>query len=470
MTSGTCTCNTKGFDTGPAIALAIALVLIVLPWPPITHAATSHGKVICTVEPLRSVLPAGKRQTVVIKVTLDAPKPPPNKERPPVNLALALDRSGSMHGDKLERAKEAAIEALGRLSERDWFSLVVYDDTISTVVPAQSAGRTEAIEARIRSIGPGGRTALFGGVSQAAAELRKNLLRGDTHSPDGLKDPVHRLILLSDGLANVGPSTPEDLGRLGASLLKEDISVTTVGVGTDYNEDLMTRLSQKSDGNAYFVETSDDLPRIFAAELGDVLNVAAKDVHLIIECPSGLKPVGIIGREGRIKGRQVEVSLNQLYGGQKKYALIEVQVPERKAGDRLEIASARLTYYDPFANQAQVAVGRADARFTRDEHKIRSSTNVSVQQEFELNRNALAQRRAVSLADQGLNKEAADELARSADRLHKIGEKQNNETLLNKAEETRQQARRIEERGMSKRDRKFLQTDSYQQQNQQMAH
>ena len=91
--------------------------------------------------------------------------------------------------------------------------------------------------------------------------------------------------------------------------------MTTVGVGTDYNEDLMTRLAQNSDGNSYFVESSYDLPRIFATELGDVLSVVARKVQLIIECSDGVRPLTIIGRQGRIRGRAVELYLNQLYPG-----------------------------------------------------------------------------------------------------------------------------------------------------------
>ena len=83
-----------------------------------------------------------------------------------------------------------------------------------------------------------------------------------------------------DGLANVGPASPDDLGRLGASLMKEHISVSTIGLGTDYNEDLMTKLSGQSDGNSYFAETSDDLPGIFTKELGDVLSVVASKVSV----------------------------------------------------------------------------------------------------------------------------------------------------------------------------------------------
>ncbi len=241
-------------------------------------------KVKCIIETDRAILPAGDVQNAIIKITLDAPPAPTNISRPPVNLSIVLDRSGSMSGKKIERAKEAAIEALKRLSEKDIFSLVVYDHAVNTIIPAQRAVNTDMMINRIRAIRSGGSTALFGGVSQGAAEIRKYI--GGNF--------VHRIILLSDGLANVGPDTPADLGRLGAALIKENISVTTIGVGTDYNEDLMARLSQKSDGNIYFVESSYDLPKIFTAELGDVLNVVAKKVKVIIEVPEGIYPIAII--------------------------------------------------------------------------------------------------------------------------------------------------------------------------------
>ncbi len=277
-------------------------------WVTPSEAMVANSLVACRVEIDRDVLPANGPQIAIVKVTLDAPPPPERIERPAVNLSIVLDRSGSMAGQKLEKAKQGAIEALRHLTPQDIFSVGVYDHRVETIVSAQSAGRVEWIENRIRRIHSGGNTALFGGVSQGAAEVRKNLNR----------EYVHRIILLSDGLANVGPSSPEDLGRLGAALIKEDISVTTVGVGMDYNEDLMTSLSQNSDGNAYFVESSRDLPRIFAAELGDVLSVVAKKVQLLIECPEGVRPLSIIGREGRIRGRTVELFMNRLYGSQEK--------------------------------------------------------------------------------------------------------------------------------------------------------
>src|SRR5690606_7337943 len=113
---------------------------------------------------------------------------------------------------------------------------------------------------------------------------------------------VNRVILLSDGLANVGPSSPEELGRLGTALVRDGISVTTIGLGLGFNEDLMTRLARCSDGNTYFVEHSGDLPGIFASELGDVLNVVARQVTIEIEFPSGVRPLNFVGRDGMIRG------------------------------------------------------------------------------------------------------------------------------------------------------------------------
>ncbi|MDY6862291.1 MAG: VWA domain-containing protein [Thermodesulfobacteriota bacterium] len=414
----------------------------------------------CRVDLDRDVLLADNPQNVVVKVTLCAPEQPGNAERPPANLAIVLDRSGSMSGQKLEKAKDAAIFALRRLGPQDIFSVIVYDHNVKTIVPAQSARNVEWIESRIKEIRPGGNTALFGGVSQGASEIRKNLKR----------KYVHRIILLSDGIANVGPSSPEDLGRLGAALLKEDISVTTIGVGTDYNEDLMTNLSQNSDGNTYFVESSMDLPRIFAAELGDTLSVVAKNVHVIIECPDGIKPVRIIGREGRIKGRIVEMSMNQLYGGQEKYALVEVVTSAGKSGEDMEVAIAKVTYENPFTLQKETSKGRAKAMLSKDSLKVEKSVNVSVQRELQFNLDALAQEEAINLSDQGKSAAAIRKLKSSAQKLRSFGIKYNDKEVLDKAEDLEKKADIIKTEGMTKKHRKELRTKSYQIKNQQSSY
>ena len=427
-----------------------------------THFARAEpeqaGRIICRVETDRDVLPAGEPQNVVLKVTLDAPRVLLNTQRPSVNLALVLDRSGSMQGTKIEQAKAAAMESLGRLGIQDMFSLVVYNSSVNTIVPARNPQHVQGIINTIRQINANGNTALFGGVSQGAAEIRKNI--GNEF--------VHRIVLLSDGLANVGPSTPEDLGRLGAALLKENISVTTVGVGTDYNEDLMARLSQKSDGNTYFVESGYDLPRIFTQELGDVLNVVAKKVKLTVTLMDNVTPLGIVGREGRIKGNTIELYMNQLYGGQEKYALIEVSIPESKSGSKIKIARADVDYENPFNLKQERATGDSYAVFSSDLEKIAKSSNIDVVREYQLNLKALAQEKAIELSDKGKKKEAVEELIKSAVKLKKIGSRYEDEKLLNEADDIETQARMIEDEGMSKKSRKLLRTKSFQMKNQQL--
>ncbi len=423
----------------------------------VSPAAT--GKVQTRVEMDRGMLPADRAQTAVVKVTLDAPEPVQRARRPSVNLCIVLDRSGSMAGQKLAKAKEAAIEALRRLDREDIFAVVVYDHNVQTVVPAQKARHVERIEAMIQSIRSGGNTALFGGVSQGAAQVRKNLSG----------DYVHRLILLSDGIANTGPSSPEDLGRLGAALLKENISVTTVGVGMDYNEDLMTRLSERSDGNTYFVESSQDLPRIFAAELGDVLNVVARNVKVVIECPGKVKPLRIIGRDGRIRGRQVELGLNQLYGNQEKYVLVELELPPGKEGRKMEVARVNVTYEDPVTKRFETASARGVAGFSRDRRVVEKSANVGVQKEVELNYSAIAQEQAIDFADEGQTDAAARELKKSAVKLKAFGTRHQDTEMLEKAEEMEGRAAEIRKKGMTPKSRKIMRTDSYQMKYQQKS-
>jgi Ca-activated chloride channel family protein len=332
---------------------------------------------------------AGQKQTAIVKETLDAPVAPQASERPPVNLTIVLDRSGSMSGDKIARARDAAIAALRLLGPRELFSLVTYDHEVNTVVPAQSAANAEWIEARIRSIQSGGNTALFAGVSQGASEIRKNI--------DG--EYIHRILLLSDGRANKGPSSPADLGRLGTALRKEGISVSTIGVGTDYNEDLMTQMAQNSDGNTYFVESSADLPRIFGRELGDVLTVVASKVSIEIEFPKDVRPIRFIGRDGRLGANSAQLYLNQLYGGQEKYALIEVELPESSESKVLDVARARCSYQDMIANRPATSEGNTQITFSKHPEAVQKGLNIAVAKDVLYNNMAIAQDAAVVAAD-----------------------------------------------------------------------
>lgn len=160
-----------------------------------------------------------------------------------MNIALVIDKSGSMGGAKIAQAREAVNLAIDRLGPDDVLSIVAYDNSVHTLVPATKVSDKAALKARISKLGANGGTALFGGVSRGASEVRKFFDR----------DRVNRVILLSDGMANVGPKSPKEMASLGEKLGGEGITVTTFGIGSGYNEDLMTQLAQASDGNHAYV-------------------------------------------------------------------------------------------------------------------------------------------------------------------------------------------------------------------------
>ncbi|MCG8653135.1 MAG: VWA domain-containing protein, partial [Pirellulales bacterium] len=172
---------------------------------------------------------AGEKATNYVRIALTGFDLPAAEDRPPVNVAIVIDTSGSMGGQKIIQARKAATAAVNRLQDSDIVSVILYNSSAKVLVPATKATDRAEIIRKIDSVKAGGSTALFAGVSKGAAEVRKFL--GD--------DSVNRVILLSDGKANVGPKSPRELERLGASLVKEGISVSTLGLGLGYNEDLM---------------------------------------------------------------------------------------------------------------------------------------------------------------------------------------------------------------------------------------
>lgn len=349
----------------------------------------------------RKILPAGKTERAVLKISLD-PEQVVREEttRPPVNLAIVLDRSGSMGGEKIVQAKEAAIQAIRRMGAKDIVSIIAYSNHAETIASAQSAKNTEKLVELVRQLKANGGTALFAGVNQGAAELRKNLE----------KEYFNRIILLSDGLANQGPSSTEDLVRLGRALVKEDISVSTVGLGSGYNEDLMAGLAREGQGNLYFAETSKELPGIFDAEIGDALNVVARHATLRIELETGVRPIRLIGRQGVIRENHVEIEINQLYGGQEKFALLEVEVPAGKAKEKKNLARI-FAKFKAAENGAVISrKTTVSCAFSEREKEVAASINEKVVVAYVDNEVAEAKDAAIALADEGRNEDAVRKL------------------------------------------------------------
>ncbi len=405
----------------------------------------------------RPVLPAGQTERAVIKIRLLPAEIETSKDRPPVNLAIALDRSGSMNGEKIAQAREAALEALSLVGLRDRFALVAYADGAETLIESQRPMERERLARIIRGIQSKGSTALYAGVSQAAAEIR----RGAT---DGSFD---RLILLSDGIANVGPSSTDDLSGLGGSLAGEDISVSTVGLGSGFNEDLMTALADTGQGNAYFAENARDLTRIFAAELDDVLNVTATDVEVIVECAPGVRPLRTIGRDGTLEDGRVSFDIRQLFGGQEKFALVEVEVPAGQAGELRDLVTVRTRYRDAVSGDSGAANTVAQVSYTESVEEVRDNANVEVARAVVDNRLAEAKQQAIVLSDAGQNAQAATVMRELRSDIDSMNNLYQDDTIAQQSSLMEQEAQYLDQAPLSNMKRKGYSNSSYMTVNQQ---
>lgn len=303
-------------------------------------------------------------------------------------------------------------------------------------------------------------TALFGGVSQGAAELRR-------HLEDTPREYVHRMILLSDGLANVGPSSPNDLARLGVSLAKEGISISTVGLGPSYNEELMTRLARSSDGNTYYVQHSRDLPEVFSEELGDVLNVTARGVFVRVECPPNVRPVRTLGREATIRGQTVELRLNQLYGGQERFLLLEIEIPAGRPNQEMPLLKAIVNYENMLSQQPETASTTLAARFSASEEEVRQNINPQVFNQVMLNRAAEARIQAVELMEAGRRDEALGVMNANVNDLRQWGELLDLDDLTTESQRLEEQEAGLRSRGLTPESRKQIYTEAEQEKMQQ---
>ena len=348
----------------------------------------------------KSFLIAEKKQIAHMKVGLTGFEMPAKEVRPPVNVAIVLDRSGSMSGQKIEHAKKAAMKAIDYLGTDDIVSVVAYDHNVRVLVPATKVSDKADIKKRIGFLQSGGNTALFAGVSKGAAEIRKF-----AH-----KDRVNRVILLSDGKANSGPSSPKALGDLGASLKKEGISVTTWGLGNGYNEDLMDQLAQRSDGNHTFIESPQQLAGIFEAEFGDILSVVAQEVAIEVKCAPGIRPVKVLNREAEISGQRIFTQLSQIYSLQQKYILLEVEVPATKANQTRKIADVEISYANMLTETTDKISSILSVKFSESQEVVKNSTNEETMTEVVLQRATAANKLATQLRDSGDVKQAKEVL------------------------------------------------------------
>ena len=315
----------------------------------------------------------------------------PDAGRPALGVALVLDRSGSMAGPKLEVARRCAAWVVERLAPSDRVAVVAYDDEVTLVAPLGPPDPAR-LGAAIAAIPPGGMTNLSGGWLKGLEELGRQA---------GV--PVRKVVLLTDGLANVGITEPAMLTDAARAAAEAGVGTSTIGLGADFDEDLLTALSDAGEGGAHFAETPDAAPAIFAAELEGLASVVAQNVSVEVRPGPGVSAVGALNDypATRVEGG-LQLALGDAYGGERRRVVLELEIPHLAALGPARVAELVVRY---------VAVGEGLSHHTRTvpvvvnavsaEEAARAVPDAEVTEEVLLLRAARAQEEAVRRADRG---------------------------------------------------------------------
>lgn len=267
------------------------------------------------------------------------------QERLPLNIGLVLDRSGSMDGEPLEYVKQAACFVVDQLSAKDRFSLVTFDSDVEVPCPSQEVQFKDPLKAMIRSIQSGSSTNLSGGLLRGYDEVLKENRTGQ----------VNRIVLLTDGMANVGITDPAVLSAKVRSIGEKGISVSAVGVGRQFDEDLLIALAEAGHGNFYYVKNTDEIPRVFQQELTGLLSVVAQAISVKVSVASGCRLVGVLGYEPQPVPDGAVLNLPDIYENEVKRLVLEIWHPPLPEGEH-EVLGVTVDYTDATKALAAVSI------------------------------------------------------------------------------------------------------------------
>ena len=294
-------------------------------------------------------------------------------KRAPVNLVLVIDRSGSM-GDvgKIEYAKEAAKRIISGLDKRDRLGIVAYSTYVELLFPIQFLNDKNRAFSVVDSVYPTESTNLSGGLIEGIDQLKT------LTAFQGREGYINRVILLSDGLANVGITDIGELSRISSQAAETGIHITTMGLGLHYDENLMTNIAEYGAGNYYFIESPTQLASIFEREFGQMLATVARDSKILLSLAPGVHIQNIYGYTHTIKDGKVQINLGDLFSGEKRNLLIKLNAPTDKIGKQ-QLATAYFEFTDIWKNNNQVSLHKDLAyEVTEDKNKVAANEDKDV--------------------------------------------------------------------------------------------
>lgn len=264
-----------------------------------------------------------------------------NASRLPLALAIVIDRSGSMHGNKIETAKEAALAVISKLSSQDCASVVVFDNEVETVLPfgPMTAERQALARARLSTVKARGGTALHQGWLDGCASISLQRI-------DNIR-PLSRCFLLTDGEANEGLCDPEQIAAGTAELRnRTDICTSTFGIGEDYNELLLAPMAVAGNGQFTHLRNEEDIAAALSGELSELFEIAARGISIEIQTPGAVKPeVVSLYWCTEVGDHALRIDLGDLVADEQRHVVVRLLIDGVHPGMKVDVRS-RITYIE----------------------------------------------------------------------------------------------------------------------------
>jgi Ca-activated chloride channel family protein len=341
-------------------------------------------------------LEAGREQTVDVLIRITPPTPSPDltsrtnwKGRPDLNLSLVLDRSGSMEGQKMIRAREAAMFCVDQMLPSDRLSVVTFDDRIEVLFPSELVTNKQAMKDLISRV-----------TARNSTALHEAWVRGGlTVSEHLLNQGINRVVLITDGLANVGVTNTDEIVTQAMGLFQRGVSTSTIGIGADFNEDLLMPMAQAAGGNAWHVVEPDDMQHIFQIELEGLIAQFAHTVSLSLIPADGVRIVDVLNdfdltETGRYR-------LPNLQAGSPLDIVVQLRVGAEEIGTQMRLLDLRLGFTPQDAKNAEVLKQAHTVEFAPRAQVESSLVNHEVMKAVQFLMNARARNEAMKRMDAG---------------------------------------------------------------------
>jgi Ca-activated chloride channel homolog len=350
-------------------------------------------------------------------------------ERPPLNVALVLDRSGSMADEgKIEYLKRAAKLAVDRLGNKDTLSIVEYDDQITVMWPARRVGNLGEVKGMIDRLDPRGSTNLTGGMMRGVDEA-KDALDG----PASGQGTITRVILMSDGLANTGITNPQEIANLVRGAKRDGVRVSSMGLGRDYDEDLMQNIAENGGGRYYYIEHPTQMARVFQEEMGSLFETCARDVELNFHGTAIIRKVEVVGYDDANGARDVRRGLEDVFEGEKRSVLLRLEVAAPASG-RANLGQVVLNYKTAKGGEARNFTQDLAVDVTTDRAAVDKARNKTASAEAALAESDRVQKEQVKLYQEGKRADAQKNMTALAKDLEAKNATLNDERIRRKIE------------------------------------